>query len=88
MIGVFGFMDAYIIFAMLNDSLEMSKARPELRESGTTSFTEEVGQIEEIRRVRKYGNMKVLLETDSILITLGSDCKKQNTQMLVLSALG
>lgn len=82
------FLDVYIIVAMLNDSLEMSKTRPELRESGTTSFTEEGGHLEEIRRVRKYGNMKVLLETDSVLITLGSDCKKQNTQMPALSALG
>ena len=81
-------MGVYIIVAMLNDSLEMSKVRPELRESGVTSFTEEVGHTEVRGRARKYGNMKVLLETDNVLITLGSDCKKQNTQMPALSTLG
>jgi hypothetical protein len=67
----------------------MSKVRPDLRDSGVTSFTEEVGHSQEIRgRARKYGNMKVLLETDNILITLGSDCNKRHTQMPVLSMLG
>lgn len=39
------------------------------------SFTEELSLRSTERFRKKYGNMKVLLETDRILITLGSDCK-------------
>ena len=44
-----------------------------------TDFIEEIAMREIDNDHPKYGNMPVLLETDRILITLGPDCKHQNT---------
>jgi hypothetical protein len=59
-----------------NESAEMTmtSSKESDKSLGRVDFMDELTLRESHNDHKKYGNMKVLLETENVLITLGPDC--------------